>query len=50
MPDQTDVILAKIDDAVGPPDDETTEEHEARRLMIERDHRARQIRRSAEHE
>lgn len=45
--DDTEQILAKIDAAVGPPDDETDDEHEARRRMIERDHRAREIRKGA---
>lgn len=44
---QTDAILAKIDAAVGPPEHETDDEHEARRRMVERDHRAREIRRHA---
>lgn len=46
--DDTDKILAKIDAAVGPPDDETADEHEQRRKMIQRDARAREIRRDAE--
>lgn len=48
MSDETDEILAKIDAAVGPPADETDEQHEARKLMVERDHRAREIRRDAQ--
>jgi hypothetical protein len=46
--DRTDELLAKIDAAVGPPETETDVEHEARRVMIERDHRAREIRRASE--
>lgn len=41
---ELDEILDKIDDAVGPPEAETEQEHEARRRMIERDATARQIR------
>lgn len=47
---QLDEILAHIDAAVGPPDAETEAEHEARRQMIERDHRARAIRKHAQHD
>lgn len=46
----SDAILARIDDAVGAPEDETDDEHEARRTMIERDHRAREIRKHAQHD
>lgn len=43
-PEQLDEALASIDAVVGPPETETDEEHEQRRKMIERDARARQIR------
>lgn len=43
---ELDDLLAHIDEIVGAPEDETVEEHEARRKMIERDHRAREIRRT----
>lgn len=39
-------VLAHIDAAVGPPEDETDTEHAARVAMIERDHRARQLRKT----
>ena len=42
-----DAILAKIDAAVGPPEDETEEEHEQRRQMVARDHEARMIRKAS---
>lgn len=42
-----DAILDEIDEAVGPPEAETPEEREKRKQMIERDVRARQIRKSA---
>jgi hypothetical protein len=38
-------ILARIDAAVGAPESETQEEHDARRAMVQRDHDARVIRR-----
>lgn len=41
-----DAIRARIDAAVGAPEDETEEEHEARRRMVARDHEARRIRRA----
>lgn len=44
--DQVDEILARIDAAVGPPENETDDEHEDRRKMIERDAEARRIRRA----
>lgn len=44
--DKIDELIDKIDQAIGPPETETDEEHEQRRQMIERDHRAREIRRS----
>lgn len=40
-------ILAHIDELVGPPDQESEAEHEARIRMIARDAEARAIRRSA---
>lgn len=43
--DRLDEILDKIDAAVGPPEAESDEEHEARRRMVERDAEARRIRR-----
>lgn len=48
MSDETEDIIAKIDAAVGPPDHETDVEHEERKRMIERDHRAREIRRNSQ--
>jgi phage anti-repressor protein len=42
-----EAILAKIDAAVGPPDTETDAEHDKRIAMVERDARARQIRRES---
>lgn len=45
--DDTDALLAKIDNIVGRAEDETDDEHAARVLMIERDHRAREIRKAA---
>lgn len=42
-----DEVIAHIDAAIGPPENETDEEHAARQAMIERDHRAREIRRNA---
>lgn len=43
-----DEVIAHIDAAIGPPEDETDEEHEQRKRMIERDHLAREIRRHNE--
>lgn len=47
MSDDPEDIITKIDAAVGRAEDETEEEHEKRRKMIERDHRAREIRRAS---
>lgn len=47
-PAKVDAILARIDAAVGGTEDETDEEHEHRRQMIERDHAARVIRKAAQ--
>jgi len=41
-----DRILARIDAAVGKPEDETEAEHEHRREMIRRDREARAIRKA----
>jgi hypothetical protein len=42
-----EAILAKIDAAIGPPEAETDAEHDKRMAMVERDARARRIRRDA---
>lgn len=47
-PAESDAILARIDSIVGAPEDETDEEHEARRRMVARDHDARAIRKAAQ--
>lgn len=43
-----DEILTKIDEIIGPPEDETDEEYQARRRMVARDHEARRIRRASD--
>lgn len=43
-PEQTEEALARIDAAIGPPENETSEQREKRKAQIERDHRTRQIR------
>lgn len=46
-PEVIEEILAKIDRAVGPPADETPEQRENRRRMIERDAEVRAKRKAA---
>lgn len=45
-PDQQEDILAKIDEAVGPPENETPEEREQRLATVTRRLEARRIRRA----